>query len=80
MKDLAEVKVEYPDLKVTEQQQGNQLVNAPAKSITVDTGTPITNNGAFAINAGDAATLTQMRQRITDLENALIKLGLLRHP
>ena len=75
MNKLPPVNPQYPDETVEPQIQGHQMVFAPIQPITAQVGGPAT--GTY--NSTAEGLINNHTARINDIENALIKLGLLRH-
>lgn len=73
-----EVKPEYPEPNLQQQDMGNKIFFAPIQPITAQSGTPSTG-GPFSLTASDSAVFANLQTRVSDLEKALIKLGLLKH-
>ena len=79
-KDLAEVKPEYPDTSLAEKIPGHNLYHAPQPALTTASGGSLSGGGIGSLGNGDQAILNNALQRIKDMETALIKLGLIKHP
>ncbi len=81
MTDKLDINPNHPHITLQDKVLGKNILNTPAKALTTRNTTAWTtaaSPGTFLTNA-NTTRLDNMDQRILDIENVLIKLGLLRH-
>ena len=69
-----------PEISVLNKMHGDNLIHAPQPSLTVANGSALSTSGALSLGNTDSTVLTNTITRVNQIEAALIKLGLLRHP
>jgi hypothetical protein len=58
---------------------GKNIIHAPQAALSVPSTFTPSSGGSGSLGNGDSDILAKTTQRVLDIENALIKLGLLRH-
>jgi hypothetical protein len=68
-----------PEIPVLNKMHGDNLIHAPQPALTATNGA-LSSGGAFNLGNWDSGILSNTITRVNQIEAALIKLGLLRHP
>lgn len=71
--------VEFPNTDTKDKIIGKDIHHAPQPALTTRNTTAWSTGGATKLDSTNTTRLDNLDQRILDIENVLIKLGLLRH-
>ena len=80
MNDPLATNANNPEIPLQEKVQGKNLFYAPQPPLTTANGSALSSGGAYNLTTADNAILGNTITRLNQVEAALIKLGLLRHP
>ena len=80
MKDALDQNPNNPDIPLPQKILGKNLFHAPQPALTSASGGSLSSAGPANLTTGDSTILTNAITRIANIEAALIKLGLLKHP
>jgi hypothetical protein len=80
MTDPLVINPNNPEISVLNKMHGDNLIHAPQPALTVTSGGGLSSGGPANLGSGDSGILSNTITRVNQIEAALIKLGLLRHP